>query len=128
MKKSLSLVSMRRAAIAVPVTMLLACGGGGGGDNSVPTTPIALTLAAAPAIAPANGTTGADYAPAVQFTASKALAAAGIKLVCDSAEVAGKTTVAGAVAKGVLVSLGSLAAGSPSGGQADPPIEHIDLG
>ena len=98
MKKSLTLVSMRRAAIAMPVTMLLACGGGGGGDNNAPTTPIALTLAAAPAIAPANGTTGADYVPSVQFTASKTLAAAGIKLVCDGVAVAGKTTVSGAVA------------------------------
>ena len=80
------------------IAALSACGGGGGGDNSAPTTPVALTLAAAPAIAPANGTTGADYVPAVQFTASKALAAAGIKLVCDGVAVAGKTTVSGAVA------------------------------
>ena len=82
------------SAVAL-AAMLAGCGGGG---SSSPADTAPLTLAAAPAIAPANGTTGADYAPAVQFTASKALAAAGIKLVCDSAEVAGKTTVAGAVA------------------------------
>ena len=87
-----------RWSAVVLAIVLTGCGGGGGGDSSAPAVPVALTLAAAPAIAPANGTTGADYAPAVQFTASKALAAAGIKLVCDGAVVAGKTTVAGAVA------------------------------
>ena len=94
-------LDLSRATLAIAIlaaAALSACGGGGGGDNSAPATPVALTLAAAPAIAPANGTTGADYAPTVQFTASKAMAAAGIKLVCDWAVVAGKTTVSGAVA------------------------------
>ena len=88
------------ASLSVVMAIVLSgCGGGGGGsDTSAPTAPATLTLAAAPAIAPVNGTTGADYAPAVQFTASKALAAAGIKLVCDGVAVAGKTTVSGAVA------------------------------
>ena len=88
------------ASLSVVMAIVLSgCGGGGGGsDTSAPTAPATLTLAAAPAIAQVNGTTGADYAPAVQFTASKALAAAGIKLVCDGAVVAGKTTVSGAVA------------------------------
>ncbi|HVL44460.1 MAG TPA: Ig-like domain-containing protein [Acidovorax sp.] len=80
----------------VALAAVLAGCGGGGSSSPADTTP--LTLAAAPAIAPVNGSTGADYAPVVQFTASKPLSAAGIKLVCDSAEVAGKTTVAGAVA------------------------------
>ena len=94
-------LDLSRATLAIAIlaaAALSACGGGGGGDNSAPATPVALTLAAAPAIAPANGTTGADYAPTVQFTASKAMAAAGIKLVCDGVAVAGKTTVSGAVA------------------------------
>ena len=88
------------ASLSVVMAIVLSgCGGGGGGsDTSAPTAPATLTLAAAPAIAPVNGTTGADYAPTVQFTASKALAAAGIKLVCDGVAVAGKTTVSGAVA------------------------------
>ena len=88
------------ASLSVVMAVVLSgCGGGGGGsDTSAPTAPATLTLAAAPAIAPVNGTTGADYAPAVQFTASKALAAAGIKLVCDGVAVAGKTTISGAVA------------------------------
>ena len=90
-----------RATLVISIlaaAALSACGGGGGGDSSAPNTPATLTLAAAPAISPANGTTDADYAPTVQFTASKAMAAAGIKLVCDGAVVAGKTTVSGAVA------------------------------
>ena len=87
-----------RWSAVVLAVVLTGCGGGGSGDSSTPTTPAALTLAAAPAIAPANGTTGTDYAPSVQFTASKTLAAAGIKLICDGATVAGKTTVSGAVA------------------------------
>ena len=88
------------ASLSVVMAIVLSgCGGGGGGsDTSAPTAPATLTLAAAPAIAPVNGTTGADYAPTVQFTASKALAAAGIKLVCDGVAVAGKTTISGAVA------------------------------
>ena len=88
------------ASLSVVMAIVLSgCGGGGGGsDTSAPTAPATLTLAAAPAIAPVNGTTGADYAPAVQFTASKALAAAGVKLVCDGVAVAGKTTISGAVA------------------------------
>lgn len=88
------------ASLSVVMAIVLSgCGGGGGGsDTSAPTAPATLTLAAAPAIAPVNGTTGADYAPTVQFTASKALAAAGIKLVCDGVAVAGKTTVSGPVA------------------------------
>ena len=88
------------ASLSVVMAVVLSgCGGGGGGsDTSAPTAPATLTLAAAPAIAPVNGTTGADYAPAVQFTASKALAAAGVKLVCDGVAVAGKTTISGAVA------------------------------
>jgi len=95
MKKSLFLSPFRRATVVFPATVLLACGGGGG-SSPADTTPLAL--AAAPAIAPANGSTGADYAPLVRFTASKPLSAAGIKLVCDGADVTGKTTVAGAVA------------------------------
>ena len=90
-----------RATLVISIlaaAALSACGGGGGGDSSAPNTPATLTLAAAPAISPANGPTDADYAPTVQFTASKAMAAAGIKLVCDGAVVAGKTTVSGAVA------------------------------
>ena len=99
MRISISDSRVAGASLSVVMAVVLsACGGGGGGDSSAPTTPATLTLAVAPAIAPANGTTGADYAPTVQFTASKAMAAAGIKLVCDGAVVAGKTTVAGAVA------------------------------
>lgn len=99
MRISISDYRVAGASLSVVMAVVLsACGGGGGGDNSAPTTPATLTLAAAPAISPANGTTDADYAPTVQFTASKAMAAAGIKLVCDGAVVAGKTTVSGAVA------------------------------
>ena len=99
MRISISDSRVAGASLSVVMAVVLsACGGGGGGDSSAPTTPATLTLAVAPAIAPANGTTGADYAPTVQFTASKAMAAAGIKLVCDGAVVAGKTTVSGAVA------------------------------
>lgn len=100
MRISISDPRVAGASLSVVMAVVLSgCGGGGGGsDTSAPTAPATLTLAAAPAIAPVNGTTGADYAPAVQFTASKALAAAGIKLVCDGAAVAGKTTVSGAVA------------------------------
>lgn len=100
MRISISDSRVAGASLSVVMAVVLsACGGGGGGgDNSAPTTSATLTLAAAPAIAPANGTTGADYAPTVQFTASKAMAAAGIKLVCDGVAVAGKTTVSGAVA------------------------------
>lgn len=100
MRISISDSRVAGASLSVVMAVVLsACGGGGGGgDNSAPATPATLTLAAAPAIAPANGTTGADYAPTVQFTASKAMTAAGIKLVCDGVAVAGKTTVSGAVA------------------------------
>ena len=100
MRISISDPRVAGASLSVVMAVVLSgCGGGGGGsDTSAPTAPATLTLAAAPAIAPANGTTGADYVPAVQFTASKALAAAGIKLVCDGVAVAGKTTVSGAVA------------------------------
>ena len=100
MRISISDPRVAGASLSVVMAIVLSgCGGGGGGsDTSAPTAPATLTLAAAPAIAPVNGTTGADYAPAVQFTASKALAAAGIKLVCDGVAVAGKTTVSGAVA------------------------------
>lgn len=100
MRISISDSRVASASLSVVMAVVLsACGGGGGGgDNSAPATPATLTLTAAPAIAPANGTTGADYAPTVQFTASKAMAAAGIKLVCDGVAVAGKTTVSGAVA------------------------------
>ena len=100
MRISISDPRVAGASLSVVMAVVLSgCGGGGGGsDTSAPTAPATLTLAAAPAIAPVNGTTGADYAPAVQFTASKALAAAGIKLVCDGVAVAGKTTVSGAVA------------------------------
>ncbi|MBJ2163972.1 hypothetical protein IHV84_08400 [Acidovorax sp. IB03] len=98
MRISISDSRVAGASLSVVMAVVLsACGGGGGGDSSAPTTPATLTLAVAPAIAPANGTTGADYAPTVQFTASKAMAAAGIKLVCDGAVVAGKTTVSGAM-------------------------------
>ena len=100
MRISISDPRVAGASLSVVMAVVLSgCGGGGGGsDTSAPTAPATLTLAAAPAIAPVNGTTGADYAPTVQFTASKALAAAGIKLVCDGVAVAGKTTVSGAVA------------------------------
>ena len=100
MRISISDPRVAGASLSVVMAIVLSgCGGGGGGsDTSAPTAPATLTLAAAPAIAPVNGTTGADYAPTVQFTASKALAAAGIKLVCDGVAVAGKTTVSGAVA------------------------------
>ena len=100
MRISISDPRVAGASLSVVMAVVLSgCGGGGGGsDTSAPTAPATLTLAAAPAIAPVNGTTGADYAPAVQFTASKALAAAGIKLVCDGVAVAGKTTISGAVA------------------------------
>ena len=100
MRISISDPRVAGASLSVVMAVVLSgCGGGGGGsDTSAPTAPATLTLAAAPAIAPVNGTTGADYAPTVQFTASKAMAAAGIKLVCDGAVVAGKTTVSGAVA------------------------------
>ena len=100
MRISISDPRVAGASLSVVMAVVLSgCGGGGGGsDTSAPTAPATLTLAAAPAIAPVNGTTGADYAPAVQFTASKALAAAGVKLVCDGVAVAGKTTISGAVA------------------------------
>lgn len=99
MRISISDPRVAGASLSVVMAVVLSgCGGGGGSDTSAPAAPATLTLAAAPAIVPVNGTTGADYAPAVQFTASKALAAAGIKLVCDGVAVAGKTTVSGAVA------------------------------
>ena len=100
MRISISDPRVAGASLSVVMAVVLSgCGGGGGGsDTSAPTAPATLTLAAAPASAPVSGTTGADYAPAVQFTASKAMAAAGIKLVCDGVAVAGKTTVSGAVA------------------------------
>lgn len=100
MRISISDPRVAGASLSVVMAVVLSgCGGGGdGSDTSAPTAPATLTLAAAPAIAPVNGTTGADYAPAVQFTASKALAAAGVKLVCDGVAVAGKTTISGAVA------------------------------
>ena len=90
-----------RATLVISIlaaAALSACGGGGGGDSSAPNTPATLTLTTNKDISTDNGTTDADYAPTVQFTASKAMAAAGIKLVCDGAVVAGKTTVSGAVA------------------------------
>ncbi|WP_374670892.1 Ig-like domain-containing protein [Acidovorax temperans] len=99
MRISISDPRVAGASLSVVMAVVLSgCGGGGGSDTSAPAAPATLTLAAAPAIAPANGTTGAEYAPTVQFTASKAMAAAGIKLVCDGVAVAGKTTVSGAVA------------------------------
>lgn len=94
---ALSLARRTFSAAALSTTVLaLLSGCGGGGSSPADTTP--LTLAAAPAIAPANGSTNADYAPLVRFTASKPLSTAGIKLVCDNVDVAGKTTVAGSVA------------------------------
>lgn len=81
--------------------LLTACGGGGGGTSTstpVATDTTAPTLAAAPAISPANGATSLAYAVPVTFTASEPLSVASIKMTCDGVDVVGTSTVAGAVA------------------------------
>lgn len=86
-------------AISIAASMILcACGGGGGGGSSATSDTTAPTLAAAPAISPANGATGAAYASTVSFTASETLSTASIKMTCDGVDVPGTTTVSGAVA------------------------------
>lgn len=92
--------TLAQCLIAAFSILLTACGGGGGGASA--STPVAAdttppTLATAPAISPANGATAAAYAAPVTFTASEALSVASIKMTCDGVDVAGATTVAGAV-------------------------------
>lgn len=79
--------------------LLTGCGGGGTSTSTpVATDTTAPTLAAAPAISPANGATSTAYAGPVTFTASEPLSVASIKMTCDGVDVAGTSTVAGAVA------------------------------
>jgi hypothetical protein len=83
--------------VAAGAMILCSCGGGGGGGSATTDT-TAPTLAAAPAINPANGVMGAAYASTVNFTASEALSTASINMTCDGIDVPGATTVSGAVA------------------------------
>ena len=89
-KSSLQVSSTLLAALA----LLAGCGGGGGSTATDSTPP---TLAASPAISPANGTTGAAYAASVSFTASENMSTANIKMTCDGVAVPGNTAVSGAV-------------------------------
>lgn len=86
------------STVMLLATIISGCGGGSGGGGSTSTDTTAPTLAAAPAISPANGATSAAYASKVSFTASEALSTASIKMTCDGADVPGTTTVSGAVA------------------------------
>ena len=90
----------RSALIKLTLVLIAGCGGGGGGSSTgtaitADSTP--PTLAAAPAIFPTNGATGAAYAAPVSFTASEALSTASLKMTCDGVTVTGATAVAGAV-------------------------------
>lgn len=97
MAKDFFLARSKWWVVGSAMVILVGCGGGGGGGSATTDT-TAPTLAAAPAISPANGATGAAYASTVSFTASEALSTASIKMTCDGADVPGTTTVSGAVA------------------------------